>query len=45
MTLSVYLHFDQDNFRKVIDVRKKLIGNQGDTLITPYRVKQHVCTL
>ena len=43
MTLSVYLHFDQDNFRKVIDVRKKLIGNQGDTLITPYRVKPHVC--
>ena len=39
------LHFDQDNFRKVIDVRKKLIGNQGDTLITPYRVKPHVCTL
>jgi len=27
----------QDNFRKVVEVRKKLIGDTGDTLITPYR--------
>lgn len=26
-----------DNFRKVMEVRKKLIGDTGDTLITPYR--------
>ena len=31
----------QDNFRKVMEVRKKLIGDSGDTLITPYRVSHH----
>ena len=33
----------QDNFRKVVEVRKKLIGDTGDTLITPYRVWVCVC--
>ena len=28
----------QDNFKKVMEVRKKLIGDSEDTLITPCRV-------
>lgn len=32
------LNLLQDNFRKIVEVRKKLIGDTGDTLITPYRV-------
>ena len=38
LTLTNMSSFNQDNFRKVMEVRKKLVGDTGDTLITPYRV-------
>ena len=29
-----------DNFKKIVEVSKKLIGDVGDSLISPHRVRQ-----